>query len=136
MTDRTITDTALAQSAAISQSLADLDAAEIKRNEARDEAERAADQRRAAQHAFVAAHRNLAWALNQECKAVAAEAAANGVPLAKFLAGAVTNARTASPTWSGGAHSADNVVEALRRESWLDLADDASTPSLFNRTGA
>lgn len=110
--------------------------AHLTRNdEARDvaafEAEQAHASRHLAQQAFVAAHRALVKALAAEHRAVAKEAAANGVPAAKFIAAAVTNARTASGTWSGGPHSCENVVEALTRESWLDIADDASTPSLF-----
>lgn len=95
------------------------------------EAEQARTSRHLAQQAFVAAHRALVKALAAEHRAVAKEAAANGVPAAKFIAAAVTNARTSSGTWSGGPYVHSNVIEALTRESWLDIADDAVTPSLF-----
>lgn len=97
------------------------------------EADHARRVRAQAQEAFISTYRQLVWALDQEVAALANEAAANGVPATKFIAACVTNARNKAATWSGGAHSKDNVIEALTREAWLNIADDAATPSIFNK---
>ena len=99
-----------------------------------DEAARAAAAtREVAQEAFVAAYRQLVWTLNQETAALAKKAAANGVSYNHFISGAISTARSRGATWSGGAHHHCNVIEALTREAWLDIANDWRTSSLFKQ---
>ena len=102
-------------------------------NTIRDEATRATDARGTAQEAFVSAYHQLVWTLNQETAALAKEAAANGVSYDQFISGAINTARSRGATWSGGAHHHCNVIEALTREAWLDIANDYRTPSLFKQ---
>lgn len=134
MTDRRAVMYHTPEVAAIGDSIRAAADAEIKRiEEARDEATRSTGARIIAQEAFAAAHRQLVWALNQETAALAKEAAANGVSYDQFIANAISTARSKAATWSGGAHSHHNVIEAVTREAWLDFAADCRTPFIFKQ---
>lgn len=83
------------------------------------------------QQRLVATLRELIKAVNEAIKAEAVFDASSAMTYQGFLEKCISNARSNGSTWSNGAHSSSNVIEAIVREAWLNASSDMQIRTLF-----
>lgn len=83
------------------------------------------------QQKLVLSLREFVTALNEDIKAEAIFDSSSDMTYQGFLEKCLANARSNDATWSGGAHSSSNVIEAIVQEAWLNASSDMLIRNLF-----
>lgn len=83
------------------------------------------------QQRVVATLREFIKAVNEDIKAEAVFDASSAMTYQGFLEKCIANARSNDSTWSGGAHSSSNVIEAIVQDAWLNASSDMLIRNLF-----
>lgn len=76
--------------------------------------------------------RDFVKSVNEDIKAEAVFDASSAMTYKGFLEKCISNARSNDATWSGGAHSSSNIIEAIVREAWLNASSDMEIRNLFS----